>query len=107
MCTKPIEWMYVCTRKFPEILTIWVLDEGVVLRNIPLPAVRGSQWQLEYWLNSIKAPHTATDDVRQDIGVLNAILLLIGNQEFGKAPGFEWRETVLPAPDGIDFVQLL
>ena len=99
--------MYVCTRNFAEILTIWVLYERVVFRSNSLPAVCGSQWQLEHRLNPNKAPHAASDDVRQVIGVLSAILLLIGDQEFGETPGFERRKAVLLTPDGIDFVELL
>ncbi len=53
---------------------------------ISLPAVRGFQGEFDHRFNSGKAPHAATDDVRQIIGVLDAILLLIGDQKFGKAP---------------------
>lgn len=35
------------------------------------------------------------------------VLLLVGDQEFREAPVFERREAVLPAPDGINLVELL
>ena len=35
------------------------------------------------------------------------VLLLVGDQEFRKAPVFERREAVLPAPYGVDFIKLL
>lgn len=58
-----------------------ISNKRVIIRAIALPAVRGSQRELQHRLNAGKAPHAATDEVRQVIGVLDAVLLLVGDQE--------------------------
>ena len=72
-----------------------------------MPAVCCSERELEYRLNAGKAPHAASDEVRQGVGVLDVVLLLIGNQEFRKAPVLERRKAVLTAPDGVNLIKLL
>lgn len=72
-----------------------------------LPAVGSPERELQHRLNPGKAPHAATDEVRQVVGVLDVVLLLIGDQEFRKAPIPERREAVFPALDGVDFIKLL
>ena len=58
-----------------------ILNKRVIIRIISLPAICRSERELEYRLNAGKSPYAATDEVRQVVGVLDAVLLLIGDQE--------------------------
>ena len=87
MCTPSHVCVYVCTQRIAEILTYRVIsDKGIIIRVVPLPAVCCSERELEYRLNAGKAPHATADKVRQVVGVLDVVLLLVGDQEFRKAP---------------------
>lgn len=62
---------------------------------------------MQHRFNPDEAPDAAADDVGQVVGMLDAVLLLVGDQELRKAPVLERRKAVLPAPDGVNFVKLL